>query len=127
MATFLDTLLAKLETDGLGTQGVDLFINNIPARVEEATALMSDLMPIDPELPNYRKGRFQVVVRSRTHAAGYGRAQSVTAALTMENRALTGYKINYSRPQHEPFDFPRSEGNGLEFSVNFDVNYVITG
>jgi len=125
----LEGIQDYLEAEDVGETGVDLFINHMDDEVKEGVVLMSPLTGtyIDHELPNYRKGSFQVIVRARDYESGDELARTISDLLTLENTRTTidDMAIKYMRPKHEPIVFPRLQGGGLEFSVNFEVAYVI--
>lgn len=134
----LEPLAAFLETEGHGTRGVDIFVDFIPDTVKLATMLRSGLMPtgIDYTLPNYRcRTPWQLIVRAADYPSGYARIADATAKLTINEpynsdslpsgTRIGNFQFNFSRPRHEPLVYPLSVGNLIEFSVNFDCNYVI--
>lgn len=134
----LEALAVYLQSQGHGTQGIDIFVDFIPDDVKLGTMLRSGLMAtaIDYNLPNYRaKERFQLIVRSTNYPDGYARIADATAKLTIDDpfdpstlpagTVIGDFRFNFNRPRHEPLVYPLSVGNLIEFSVNFDCNYVI--
>jgi len=123
----IEPLAEYLESEGIAKAGKDLFAYYMPDSVSEGILLISSLegTPIDTELPGYRKTGFQVIIRHDDHVKGRALADQVSSALTMSNTTLTDMYVNYIRPRHEPVVFPSSEGDFLEFSVNYDANYVM--
>lgn len=119
----LEALAGVVQTAGLGVPGKTLFIHTIPSNVKSGIGLLMPLdgIAIDSELPGYRKGKVQAIVRHVEHALGATMANSVMDALTFLNRDLTGIHVHYCRPRHEPIVFPKSTGDLLEFSINFDI------
>jgi len=117
-----------LEAEGIGLKGSSIFINMLPAGVEQAVLLRSPLSgtPINYELPGYYSARFHVIVRTPAadYAGGAALMQRVLDALTFERRQVESMFFNHSRPQTKPVTFPLSAGNLLELSVTFDVNFV---
>lgn len=124
---YLDQLIAKLEDEDVGKPGVNLFKNSMPHAVTLGIALMGKLQGdmINYELPGYRKTGFQLIVRAKSFSAGEELVQQAVASLTFEQLEIGNIKFNYVRPRHDPVSFPTSDGNNTEFSVNFDVCFVI--
>lgn len=120
-------LADRLEAAGLGTKGVDLFLNAMPSDATSAIMMRPPLRgtEIDYELPGFYKPEFQLIVRSPSYEAGLAFTNQVVAALTILQRETVGnLHFNYCRPRTEPVAFPLSDGNLLEFNVNFDACYV---
>jgi len=115
------------ETLSLGTMGTDLFVSNMPETVKEGVIILQDLegTMIDHEIFGYRKGDFQIVVRSASYTAGLERAQAIATAFTLVNTVISGRNYRYIRPKHEPVPYPVSKGNLQEFSVNYQACYDI--
>lgn len=115
------------ETLGLGTMGTDLFISNMPETRKEGVVFLQDLegTPINHEIPGYRKGDFQIVVRSASYTVGLVRAEEIATAFTLVNQTISGRFYRYIRPLHEPVPYPVSKGNLQEFSVNYQACYDI--
>lgn len=128
--SLLATLCDYLQAQGFGAPGDTLFIGLMAQNVDNGILLRSPLQGIayNYEMPGYfARVHFQMIVRCQDFAVGYDLATRASQALTLvdDSTSLPGYKINYLRPRHEPVSYPLSAGNNLEFSVNFDVNYVI--
>ncbi len=123
----LDSIARKLQTDGLGTIGKEIFIDNMPAKATSGILLRSALLgsPIDYELPGYRNTHFNVATRGKTHKAGEELMARVMLALTLGETKLTGMAIQHMRPRTDPVAFPLSEATIFEFLVIFEVVYVI--
>lgn len=127
---FLKTLAQYAASVGGGIIGKTLFAYNMPETANLAVLLRQPLTgaQIDYELPGYRKTKFQVVARCKPteieqgHALIEGFVQKITL---MQETSLAGYKVKFMRPRHDPIMYPISEGANMEFSVNFDVVYVI--
>jgi hypothetical protein len=126
--TFTKVLAKRLEQKGVGKLGETIFANNVPSHVLLAVGIYSKLTgaTIDYELPGYRKTGFQVVVRCQDYEVGEELMHKAVQALTiLMTENLPGHEVKYMRPRHELVSFPVSSGNLTEFSVNFDVAYVI--
>lgn len=127
---FLKTIADYAVTQGAGVIGKTLFAYNMPETANLAVLLRQPLVgaPIDYELPGYRKTKFQVVARCKPTEIEQGRALIdgfVEKITLLRETVLSGYQIKFMRPRHDPVMYPISEGANLEFSVNFDVVYVI--
>jgi len=127
---FLTTIAEYAESNGAGTIGRDIFAYNMPETANLAVLLRQPLVgtAIDYELPGYRKTKFQVVLRCKPAEIMQGKAaiDDFVEKITLhQETTLTGYKVKYMRPRHDPVMYPISEGGNMEFSVNFDVVYVI--
>lgn len=105
------------------TTGRTLFSYTMPPTVTRGVLLIPSQtgLEIDHEVGGSSSGRFQVIVRSEDFDAGSNLAYLISKELTLLNKALTEYVVVYCRPRHQPVYFPRSEGDQIEFSVNFDV------
>lgn len=99
-------------------------VQTLPAGVDLAMMIAAPLtgMGVDPELPGFHKGPFQLVVRHRTAKEAEELAQRVSDAVETEIGVdLTKVHINYIRPRHLAVSFPRSDGDYFEAVVNFDL------
>lgn len=119
-----------IEDAGLAKGGTDMFLNIFPAEVETGVLLRSPLVgtKIDYELPDYRKSSFQIIVRThaQNYLSGLTLANDISNALLFDETALDAMYIKYIRPRHEPVSYRTTPGNNIEFSVNFDICFVIT-
>lgn len=125
---FHENITALLEEKGVGVRGKTIFINNIPSTLTLAIGVFSKLTGdmIDHELPGYVKTSFQLVVRCQNAQAGEQLITQATEAITLHKETvMTNAHVKYVRPRHYPVSFPLSDGNLLEFSVNFDACYVL--
>ena len=123
----LEAVAEFLKSERVAVGGKDLFIHEMPSKVSIGVLLLTPLSgtTINHELPKYRTAGFQVIVRHTDHVNGRLLVDQVMASLTMANVTLGGLKVNFIRPKHEPVVYPTSEGDFLEFSVNYDANYVM--
>lgn len=108
---------------------VPIFMFHLPEDIELGVLLRVSSAggaKLDPYLPNYKKGKFQAIVRSKDYEEGYGIAQQViaifkkVAGTTMGNGTI----IHFVFPIHDPIPYPVSIGNFIEFSVNFETVYI---
>lgn len=125
----LEGLAERLQSAGVGQIGKTIFAYFMPENVERGVLLRVGLdgATIDHELPGYRPdATFQLIVRSKAYGDGFDLIEQAVATLTMPAEEKIGaYRFNFCRPRHEPIVYPRGAGAGLEFSVNFDANYVV--
>lgn len=125
----LEDMQRRLDGAGVGAMGTDLFIYSMPAEVTRGVMLTPGASgdAVNHEVPGYRPAAsFQIVVRALEHEDGFAlMARAVKAATITQPIALGPYRINHARPRHDAVVTPRADGNGLEFSVAFDVNLVV--
>lgn len=123
----LEPFASHLESQGIGVVGDNIFYYEMPAVVETGILLRESQAGtlIDPELPGYRKTYFRAVVRDGSYSAGLALSEQVLEALTIANVSLSNLSVKFVRPLNEPIVFPRSEGDAVEFSINFEAVYVI--
>ena len=128
----LTPIAEKLIALNLGVPGTSLFIDEMPSTCKFGILVRSPLIgtKIDHELPKYFKGQIQVIVRSSKRAAGDALAYRIMDELTLHSETLVddagvGVLINQMLPETLPIIYPRSDGNGIEWSINFDLVYVL--
>lgn len=130
-----DILIDILEKAGLGRAGETIFLDEMPADCKRGILIKTPLSGIrfDHYLPGYFKTRIQVIVRARTRADGNDYAQQVLKALwTQEVKDYTdpatgdfAMRTLQVLPDTQPISFPRSDGSGVEWSINFAFAYVL--
>jgi hypothetical protein len=126
----IDLLADVLEAAAPGTH---IYEDEMPADARAGVLLRMPLqgMPINWEIPGYYKGQVQAIVRAQKVATGDALARKVMDALTFVERSFTDEKgadvmfVNYLRPCTLPIIYPRSDGNGKEWSINLDACYVL--
>ena len=116
-----------LESNNLGVQGADLFINTMPIECKQGALLRSPLngTPVNWEIPGYVKTEFSVIVRSHKYELGQALMKDITTMLTMMDLQLAGMYVKYIRPHHYPVTFRVSDGNFVETFVKFDAVYCL--
>jgi hypothetical protein len=116
-------LAQKLEDVGLGIQSETIFINMIPVECPQGILLKNSVQgtKINYYLPGYFKSQFKLIVRSSSYTNGETLASAVAAALTINETQLGSMYFKYIRPATKPVAFPLSNGNLIEFAVDFDV------
>lgn len=129
-------IAALLVQAKVGTLGKTLFCHRLPAEIASAVVVMGALTgtEINHELPGWRMGNLQVIVRHPDYTQGMILARQVVAALSIEQSrdlpataVAPAIRLRRLRPLHDPIVFPRSEGDVVEFSMNFEGVWVILG
>jgi hypothetical protein len=126
-------LVPLLVAARLGQPGRTLFCHKMPAELTKGLVLLGDLAgtEIDHDLPGWRMGQIQVIVRDDDHALGTQRSRQVMTALTLNDHLLPAaggagrIQLRRLRPIHDPIVYPRSEGDVMEFSMNFEGAWVV--
>lgn len=128
----LAAIVTKIEALGLGQGGQDIFVDQMESSVVNGILVRTPLtgIDIDHELPNYYRGALQVIVRSAQHAPGKAKADALVSGLSIYETDLLdsngkGMRMKRMLPKTLPIVYRRSDGNGIEFSVNFDVAYTM--
>lgn len=124
----IEKIALYIQNNGYGTVGVNIFNYSMPAEVQEGIMLKVPLqgVPIDPYLPEYYKTPFQIIVRSKDEIIGKNLADNIlTLFHNMERVDFDGFRINQMIADSLPIRYPRSDSNCIEWSLNFNVNYVI--
>jgi hypothetical protein len=125
----LEFITKRLSDKRIAVRGRDLFIMNMPAEVRTGYLLRdADFVgtPINAELPGYRRGKFQLIVRCEDYETGAAMMDKAAAAITIEQEGMVGgVFVKYCRPRNEMVSYPLMVSNNYEFSMNFDAVYVI--
>jgi hypothetical protein len=127
----INCLYNRLIAANLGVEGESLFLHTMPADCRQGILLKMPLtgVVIDYELPGFFCTKVQAIVRAQSQVAGETLAKQVSAALEIRLRStLAGppdMLVNWLRPLTLPIVYPRSDGNGLEWSINFEICYVM--
>lgn len=119
MQPFYDIVKAKLESNE------KVFMYHMPETVMRGVLLLHNLngARLDDDIPNYKKARFQAIVREVDYQRGYELAKQVMTALTVDRLQEAGVYIHFLNPLHDPVAFPKSAGDFIEFSVNYETVY----
>lgn len=123
-----DIVRKKLEDAGIGQSGVDMFEESFPATVNKGIMLRSPLtgIVIDPHIPGFHKPLMQVILRDTDIAAGKVKAKQILDVLTVTeikdypataDRMAVRLSVFY--PKTLPIQYPRLDGNSVEWSMNF--------
>jgi hypothetical protein len=129
----LDVIMKIISDAGLGVEGSTLFQHRMPAEKKTGILLRNPLdgIPINPELPDYVRGKLQVIVRNSDQGKGDQLSNKIMKLLTIYNKDYSDadghllVSIKQMYPSTLPVVYPRSDGNGIEWSINFDYSAVI--
>lgn len=114
--------------------GVTLFRHTMPSEIAKGIMLKNPLtgIKVDPYLPGFYKPNLQVIVRHTNPEFGDILSDEVVQALRIdepedypqfERRGKTRLHVFY--PSTLPIQFPRLDGNGFEWSLNFTTAFAI--
>lgn len=128
----LEFLAQVLQDGGCGTVGVDIFVHHMDGETPIGILLRNPLdgTPVDANLPDYYRHKLQVVVRHTSQAEGDALAARVGKLMKMFNRTFNnldgslGMRVNHIFPSFQPIVYPRTPGQGIEWSLNFTTSYV---
>ena len=127
-----DILEKKLADSGLVVPGVSLFRNYQPAEANIGVLIRTPLtgIAIDPFIEGWHKTDLQIITRHTDPVEGMKMANEVCKILLVDKRE--SYEASEERgPAHVdvfypttlPIQYPRLEGNGLEFSQHFMARF----
>ncbi len=118
----LDDIVSHLQTEGVGTVGVDMFKGLLPDQPDNCTALF-EYAGSPPDLHwNGEYPGLQVKVRNKSYAAGRVKIESVITklhGLTEQVIGTTRYLL--VRANQSPESLGRDANNRNEWVVNFTV------
>ncbi|PZR92252.1 MAG: hypothetical protein DI537_13780 [Stutzerimonas stutzeri] len=121
-----DVLTQRLVDKGLGVPGESIFHNFMGAEVMRGVMFRTPLtgIPVDPYIEGRHSADIQVITRHTDPVEGMNLANAVSRALVLESPRvfeIAGNRIQVSiiYPKTMPIQFPRLEGNNLEFSQHF--------
>jgi hypothetical protein len=122
----IEPIVNYLEAMSLGVKGVSLFAYYMPTDVAAGILVIpgSSGTKVDPYIPKHRVAKFQVIVRANDYLEGSQLADSIANVLQLRRVTLSGVYFQLIRSTHEPIPFPPSDGNKIEFSLNFQAVYV---
>lgn len=129
-----ERIAKKIEIAGLGEISKTIFVESMPAEIKRGILVKMSLAgsKIDHELPGLYRPKIQIIVRAQSHADGENLATAILNLLqskqdTIWNDASNNplFLMKQFLPYTMPIIYPRSDGNGLEVSVNFDLCYVV--
>lgn len=131
----IEFLVQKLADQGLGVIGESLFAHEMPADCKKGVMLKMPIAGIDydPTMPGFFNDRFQIIVRHSQHVEGQALADAVMKAIVHKQSVdyfdqpgnVFAMRINHLLPAALPIRYPRSDGNGIEWSLNFRISFVL--
>lgn len=129
----LDLLAQVLADANIGTIGTDIFVYRMDADCKQGIMLRAPLdgVPVDVNLPEYYKHSLQIVVRAADQLTGDDLMKRTIAALTMYKRIFNDtdgnllMQVNHLVARTLPRVYPRLDGQGIEWSVDLNTNYVM--
>lgn len=127
-----DILEEKIAASGLLVPSETLFRHYMPAEIPIGAFIRSPLegIPVNLEMPNYYRGRLQLITRHTDPELGEILAARLAPLITV--RSIEHYPANATRgeahvtqciPETLPIRFPRLQGNGFEWSQHFSVAF----
>lgn len=116
-----------LEKRGVGTIGETIFMYHLPADVEAGILLRPSLAGarIWHDLPGYLKFDFQLITRAKTFEEAQALADQAVKELTVNDRNIGGWMVNYMRPATMPVGFPITIGEMVEFNTRVSCCIVV--
>lgn len=129
----IELLTKWLEDGGLGTRGVDIYAHRMDADCKKGIVLRLPLEGVkhDWNLPGYHKADIQAIVRAAKQTEGDALSEQVTARMTMYNKDFFDESDNLVMivkqmlPRNLPIVYPRSDGQGIEWSIDFATAWVM--
>jgi len=125
---FLEAIRDELVNKGLGAEGVDLFIYEMPHEIKKGILLTERLRGAtqDQYIPDWRETRFNLIVRDTEKLSAIKRNfEAVEAIKTQSERVLGGINFKQIYPLEDPIVFPVSEGHLIEAYTRLETQYVI--
>lgn len=127
-----DVLEKKLFDANIGLSESNVFREYMPADIKSGVLIRSPLsgIKIDPNIPGWYKPRLQMIVRHHDIEAGINLAGQVVKAVRVEKSEIHEQtengrvRVAIFTPEHLPIQFPRSDGNGIEWSINFTTAFA---
>ena len=116
---FAENLQALLPGEGV-------FVHHMPETAMRGILLLHNLngSKLFPDMPGYKKAKFQAIVRERDFQSGYDLSEQIMDALKVSRKAIGPIYVHYTTPLHDPVSFPVSKGDYIEFSVNYMTVYT---
>lgn len=132
-----DIITDKIVAAGLASveqDQEDIFIQDLPADIKRGVGLFAPLngIQISPYLPGFYKPDLRIIVRDYEVASGTAKANRIMKILTIDaeeiyeatdERGRVMLKVFY--PKQLPIQFPRQDGNGIEWALSFQTAFSI--
>ena len=123
----IETIAKILEENKYGKIGKTIFVNTMPEGNEGILILEQTYgNTVDPQLHKYyNDSGFQVIVRNKKFETTRQIAYNIMETLTIEqSKQVDNIWVNQCYAKRLPQIYARMEGNMLEGSINFALNYV---
>jgi hypothetical protein len=129
----IDLFAKQIEAAGYGIIGQTIFIHSMPAQKGILLKLHLDGVEIDPYLPKYyANAELQVIVRWPASESTVGETLANNILNLFHNKHNVIYndgladvmKVNQCYAATKPIRYPLSDGNFIEWSTNFRINFV---
>lgn len=103
-----------------------IFMYHMPEKTTRGIQILHNLngAKLDQEIVGQRSGRFQIIVRETNFQSGYALAKQVMDALKVDRVTQGLTYFHFITPLHDPVGYPKSAGDFIEFSVNFETIYT---
>lgn len=114
--------------------GSTIFRHTMPATAAKGVMFKNPLtgIPVDPYLPGFYKPSLQAIVRHVDPEIGDTLSDQIVKALQVDEPEDFGptdkrgrVRIHVFYPSTLPIQFPRLDGNGFEWSLNFTTAFAI--
>lgn len=117
-------LLEHLKTVLVDASIPNVFVHRASATEHVLLRLPLEGTPVDHGMPGYYKTNVQVIVRRAKQADGDALARQLATLLTMSRRTFVeagqpSIVVNLMTPTRLPIVYPRSEGDMIEWSLDF--------
>lgn len=131
----MEQIATVLAQASLGQIGKSIFVHRMPGEISSGLVVLNQLSgySIDWELPGFKIGKFQVIARHTSVPQGLSLARGAMAALTWQEprmlpaqAGLNDILVRRVLPMHDPITYPRSDGDMVEHSINFEFVAVET-
>ena len=120
----LNAIVDLLEAASLGDPGSTLFWGKMPLECQSGLLVTTQTpISIHSYVSELRRGTFQVIARHKTFDGASTLADSVIDAMP-SGGVIGDMKFLTLRPSQEPLLYPRSDGDFVEASVNFNFSYI---
>ncbi len=120
-----------LQGQGIGTQGTDIFLGDVPQDAPEAAVAIFETSGLASQYvhgingPAWNMPSFQVFTRAATYSAARSKAETIFKALSkITNQALDGILYMSIRPVQSPFSLGRDENHRPQIVCNYQVTKV---
>lgn len=123
----LESIAQHLHNERLVVMGRDVFVNAMPAQVEEGVLLLPPYggTPINHYIPGYYESNFRLIVRSPDYSRAFSLAQRCSGALDKNHPIVMGdIRVTRCMPTNLPRPYRPSAGGYVEMEVDFDIWYA---